>query len=161
MKPRSALPPLITFLVMLTASTASAALFPTSARGLYRGKIRIVDTKYGVNLTTASSYRVTSNTTRFSTGRDTIRFLANGKATNRNWVSARYTTRRRAVFISGQFRDSSDPAAGSAGSFRYIIRFKAGGVVTASTSRYDAGGVQTVQFAGRDSSERLRSTGHL
>jgi hypothetical protein len=138
-------------LLLLTASTASAALFPASARGVYRGTIRVVDTKYGVNVTTASSYRITANRTRFSTGRDSIRFFANGTATNPNWVSARYTTRRHSISISGEFRDSSDPAAGSAGSFRYIIHFKSGGVVTvASTSSYDSGGVQTVQFAGRD-----------
>lgn len=140
-----------TALLMLTASTASAALFPSSTLGAYRGKIRVIDTKYGLNVTTASSYKITPNTTRFSTGRDLIRFFPNGTATNPNWVSARYTTRQHSISISGQFRDSSDPAAGSAGSFRYIIRFKRGGVVTvASTSTYDAGGVQTVQFAGRD-----------
>lgn len=137
--------------MLLFAVAASAALFPPSAKGIYRGKIRIVDTKYGVHLTTASSYRITANTTRFSTGRDSIRFLADGTAKNINWISARYTTRRHAVLISGQFRDASDPEVGSAGSFRYIIRFKAGGVVTvASTSTYGAGGVQTIQFAGRD-----------
>lgn len=137
--------------LLFSASTAPAALFPESARGLYRGKIRVVDTKYGVNVTTNSSYKITPNTTRFTTGRDTIRFRSNGTAINPNWVSARYTTRRHSISISGQFRDSSDPAAGSAGSFRYIIRFKSGGVVTvASSSWYDAGGVQTVQFAGRD-----------
>lgn len=136
--------------VALIPATASAALFPPSARGTYRGTIRIVDTKYGVNVTTASSYRISANSTRFTTGRDSIRFYSNRVAKNANWVSARYSTSRHAVNITGKFRDSSSSAAGPAGNFRYIIRFKSGRVVTvASTSVYNSGGRQTVQFAGR------------
>ena len=51
-------------LLACSASTIFAALFPTTALGTYTGTIRVVDTKYGVNVTRRPAKEVTHCSSR-------------------------------------------------------------------------------------------------